>query len=94
MKAQAKCMSWNAPLLENVETGVACVLCGDRTISVVSRLNKVGRLELQVVCRECRDAGSATFFTSVYKASTVPVEEKERYELKRKAIKKWKEMMR
>ena len=94
MKKKAACMGWVSPSIEEVGSAVTCVICGDRTISILSRRGRSGRLEMQAVCRGCRSRGYAWFSTPVYKAGTNSVDDGERMEMRAKAIRRWLEIMR
>jgi hypothetical protein len=92
---KAACMDWFSPSVEEVEVSVSCVICSGRLVSIVSRTNKAGRFELQAVCGSCRRLGSkAWFYTPAYKSSSAAADDKEKSEMRTKAIRRWKEIMR
>lgn len=92
---EAACMGWPAPSVEEVEVSVVCVICSERLVSIFSRTNKAGRLEMQAICGSCRQlGGKAWFSTPVYKSSSAVADDKGRSEMRAKTIRRWKEIMR
>ena len=92
---KAACTDWPSPSVEEVEVSVGCVICSGRLVSVVSRTNKAGRFELQAICGSCRRLGSKAWFsTPVYKSSSAAVDDQEKSEMRTKAVRRWKEIMR